>query len=135
MAARVEQGDLRGVLDGLRRFGELPEWLQVAGRPYQVCAALREAAPEFASGELSLLECGVKRLRLKDERGRWTGRYHLTVQGPAPGQTREVTVRGTLYPPNLARGQGYERQRRSLNSRSEEPTTVGDRGSETRPAG
>jgi hypothetical protein len=71
------------VADGLRQLATLPDWLTAALQPNRVIDALARHAPEFASGELRLRGCKVKRLTLKDTSGRWAGSYNLAIVGGA----------------------------------------------------
>jgi hypothetical protein len=80
-----------------RRFATLPAWLTAIDDPERVRRALLQAVPEFASGTLTLLDCDVHRVRMKD--ARWTAQYRLTVTGPGDDSRREVTLRGTLIAP------------------------------------
>jgi hypothetical protein len=59
-----------------------------------------QGVPEFASGELILHHCEVKRLRLRDE-GYWRGSYLLTVAGLSQGEPQIIPVQGTLLPPGF----------------------------------
>jgi hypothetical protein len=90
------------VSDGLRQLTTLPDWLMAAVQPDRVLEALARSVPEFASGELKLRDCKVRRLILKDTSGRWIGTYKLTVEGPRPGQKQTIALRGTLRAPRLA---------------------------------
>ncbi|MCX6047996.1 MAG: hypothetical protein NT075_23085 [Chloroflexi bacterium] len=68
--------------------------------------------PEFASGQLGLNSCEVKRLRFRESQGCWSGIYLLTIEGlpptaqsgqdEAPVGAQVVPVHGTLIPPGLA---------------------------------
>jgi hypothetical protein len=62
--------------------------------------ALTQQIPEFASGELVLHHCEVKRLRLRDE-GCWRGTYLLTVESPSQEQRQILQIQGTLLPPGF----------------------------------
>jgi hypothetical protein len=91
---RLEQTTATSVADGLRRFAVLPDWLSAIAQPERVRRSLLAAIPEFAGGALTLLDCEVRRLRIKDDY--WTTLYNLTVAGPEPEEPRRVAVRGTL---------------------------------------
>ncbi len=80
-----------------------PPWLEAAIKPEQVCAALMQHVPEFSSGRLTVNHCEVKRLRLRDGKGNWSGIYLFTVTGLQPGQTQVVPTAGVLSPPGLAK--------------------------------
>ena len=90
------------MLDSLRRFATLPmpEWLSAGIQPERVHNALTRHVPEFASSELVLRDCKVRRLRLKGDNNRWSGVYELTVDGAHAEQSRVVGLRGTLIPPD-----------------------------------
>src|SRR6266545_3191188 len=103
------------VSDGLRRLATLPDWLLAALQPDLVIGALARHVPEFASGELTLRGCKVKRLTLKDTSGRWAGSYNLTVEGPS-GQKRVVALRGTLTAPTAARRPTTDDEQRPFGS-------------------
>ena len=89
------------MLDSLRRLATLPmpEWLSAGINPERVHNALVRHVPEFASGELVLRDCTLRRLRLKGDTNRWSGVYELTVDGAHAEQSRVVGLRGTLIPP------------------------------------
>ncbi|CAN5646441.1 hypothetical protein BH10CHL1_BH10CHL1_40670 [soil metagenome] len=72
---------------------------------------LLRLVPEFASGQLVLNHCEVKRLRFRESQGCWSGIYLLTIEGLS--QTAQsgrdegkvlaqvVPIHGTLMPPGL----------------------------------
>lgn len=84
--------------DGLDRFAQLPDWLIAIVQPERVRAALAQAIPEIAAGELTANACEISRVRLKKER--WTGIYQLTVEMPNGDARRVIRMHGTLIPPN-----------------------------------
>src|SRR4051794_37899821 len=86
---------------GLQPFGALPAWLEAAAQPERVQSALARSLPAFATGELQLEACEIKRLRFRAETRCWTGAYRFTVAGPQPGQRRVVMLRGTIVPPGI----------------------------------
>jgi hypothetical protein len=86
----------------LRKLAPLPAWLLAPLQGDQVADALRRGVPEFASGDLTLRSCRIKRMLLRDD-GRWAGTYNLTVE--ASGAKRSVALRGTFTPSGL-RGDG-----------------------------
>jgi hypothetical protein len=86
-------------LDGVRRFATLPDWLSAVADPGRVRAALQRSIPEFVSGELTLQDLDINRVRMKKDR--WTGIYSLTVASP-DGLSRVVALSGTLIPPGGA---------------------------------
>lgn len=55
--------------------------------------------PEFASGALLLKQCRVRRLRLREESGYWTGVYTLEITRVATGDCQQVQLQGALIPP------------------------------------
>jgi aminoglycoside phosphotransferase (APT) family kinase protein len=63
----------------------------------RVRAALVSAIPEFASGQLALLECEISRLRMKKDH--WTGIYELMVAEPG-SQPRTFQTQASLIPPD-----------------------------------
>jgi aminoglycoside phosphotransferase (APT) family kinase protein len=85
--------------EGLRHL-TTPAWLAAAAAPERICAAVRRQVPEFASGTLTLRNCEIKRLRLRDT-GHWIGLYRFTVDGRPSGRPEVVAVGGTLIPPGL----------------------------------
>jgi hypothetical protein len=93
---------------GLRRLATLPDWLRAALDAQLVAGALRQQVPEFAAGALRLRGCKIKRLLLKDDDGRWSGTYNLTIEEPGAGAKRAVALRGTLTAPRLRQGNGGE---------------------------
>jgi hypothetical protein len=60
---------------------------------------------DFANGSLVIDHCEVKRLRLRDGKGSWTGTYLFTVTGLQPDQAQVVPVLGILSPPEAAKPQ------------------------------
>jgi len=101
-ARLLDQSVPTAVSDGLRKLATLPDWLLAALEPERVSEALTRHVPEFASGELKLRSCKVKRLTLKDTSGRWAGTYNLTIQDSA-GQKQAIALRGTLTAPAVDR--------------------------------
>lgn len=59
-------------------------------------------APEFASGQLQLQHYEVKRLRLREEKGVWSGIFLLAVAGLGGETSQVVPIHGTLLPPGRA---------------------------------
>jgi hypothetical protein len=86
-------------MDGLQRFATLPDWLIAISDADQVRGALARGIPEFATGQLTLLSCKVRRARLKGRS--WTAMYQLEVDGLPTGQ-QEVNLRGVLLMPGQA---------------------------------
>jgi hypothetical protein len=96
LTQRSSQTEPKEIPNGLLRFASLPDWLTAIADPARVRTALARTIPEFASGALTLLDCDVKRVRIKKDR--WTAMYALSVDGLAANQ-KEVRLRGTLIPP------------------------------------
>jgi hypothetical protein len=98
------------VLAGLREF-TTPSWLAAVAQPDRVIEALHRHVPEFASGRLTLHECEIKRVRLRDESGYWTGTYRLTVGGLQSGPPQLVQIRAKLIPPGRGGEAGDRRDK------------------------
>jgi phosphotransferase family enzyme len=88
-----------GLWAGLRRFGDLPSWLQTAAQPERVAAALAEHVGELASGRLALRACDLVRVRLKGPT--WDLLYRVTVEpaGPEAAERRTVGLLGLAHEP------------------------------------
>ena len=99
-AATLQSDKINAILGGQHKF-TLPSWLAAVVTPEAVCSGLRRQVSEFASGQLSVHSCEVKRLRLRESEGVWSGTFLLTIEGLQPGQTQVVPVHGTLIPPGL----------------------------------
>lgn len=87
-------GDL---VDGLRRLGRSPAWLFAAADPEAVEAALTRQVHEFASGELTLRQCQVGKVRV--DHGSVTAVYRLTVEGQEATRSRVLEFSGEILPP------------------------------------
>ena len=85
------------IWEGVRQFSELPEWLIAATDPETFSAALARAVPELASGALTITECDIGHVRIKQDV--WTGVYDLTLLERPSQRTRNVALRGTILPP------------------------------------
>ncbi|MEO7908158.1 MAG: phosphotransferase [Roseiflexaceae bacterium] len=83
--------------DTLDRFAQLPDWLVAIVQPERVRAALAQAIPEIAAGELVALACEISRVRMKKES--WNGIYQLTVERPDGDKRQIVRMQGMLIPP------------------------------------
>jgi aminoglycoside phosphotransferase (APT) family kinase protein len=83
----------------VRQFGAIPPWLAVALDADQVKRALNRHVPEFASGALTLRDCAIDQLHLKDTNGEWGRNWMLTV-ADANGE-RLIPIRVTLIAPGL----------------------------------
>ena len=55
----------------VRQFSTIPPWLADALDADQVMMALNRHVPEFASGALTLRDCAIDQLHLKDTNGEW----------------------------------------------------------------
>jgi aminoglycoside phosphotransferase (APT) family kinase protein len=89
------------ITSGLHRLAALPDWLIAATQPDRVVDALRDNLPEFAAGALTIERCKPDRVRLKGDR--WETLYLLTIVGSNRQDRREVSLAGTLTPPDIAR--------------------------------
>lgn len=98
----LKQSSELDVSDGVRMLATLPEWLLDALRPERVLEELARCDPECAAGALTLRGCKIRRLVLKNTRGRWVGSYAVGVERPATGERRTVALRGTLIAPGFA---------------------------------
>jgi hypothetical protein len=78
-----------------------PAWLGAAGAPERVRAALERRVPAFASGDLTIRDLVVKRLRLKKGKDGWTGQYELTYAAPGAAP-RTVMLEARIIPPGFA---------------------------------
>src|SRR3954451_8413295 len=91
------------IIDGLRRFGTLPDWLSAIDDADRLRDELTRSIPEFATGALTLLSCDIKRARMK--KNSWTAICRLTIAEAVQAEPRVVALRGTLLPPTLAEPQ------------------------------
>jgi hypothetical protein len=83
----------------VRQFSAIPPWLAAALDADQVMMALNRHVPEFASGALTLRDCAIDQLHLKDTKGEWGRNWLLTV-ADADGE-RLIPIRVTLIAPGL----------------------------------
>jgi hypothetical protein len=102
-ATELGQSSDTKIIDGLRRFGTLPDWLSAIDDADRVRNELTRSIPEFASGTLTLLSCDIKRARMK--KNIWTAICRLTVAERDQSEPQVVALRGTLFPPTLAEPQ------------------------------
>ena len=86
------------VLDGLRRFAELPGWLVDAVAPEALRTALLRAAPQLADDVVAF---DAERLRLKEGASSWRASYRLVLTGP-DGEPRRIRLSGTLQQPSTS---------------------------------
>jgi hypothetical protein len=84
----------------VRQFSAVPPWLAAALDADQVMAALNRHVPEFASGALTLRDCAIDQLHLKDTNSEWGRNWMLTV-ADADGE-RRIPIRVALTPPGLS---------------------------------
>jgi hypothetical protein len=84
----------QAVSEALARFAALPDWVVAVSDPEAIRAALVRHVPEFATGELTLGECTVERVRLK--RGSQTALYSLTIASRSGGQERVIELLGDI---------------------------------------
>ncbi|MFL5803277.1 MAG: phosphotransferase [Roseiflexaceae bacterium] len=84
----------------VRQFSAIPPWLAAALDADQVMAALNGHVPEFASGALTLRNCAIDLLHLKDTNGEWGRNWVLTV-ADADGE-RSIPIRVALNAPSLS---------------------------------
>ena len=78
---------------GVGRLESAPAaWLAAAVNPARICAALTLQVVEFSSRQLVLESCEVKRLRLRDDQGRWSGTYLLSILTLQSGADRKSVV-------------------------------------------
>src|ERR1044071_374933 len=66
-------------VQAVRQFGAIPPWLAAALDADQVMAGLTRHVPEFASGALTLRDCAIDQLHLKDTNSEWGRNWLLTV--------------------------------------------------------
>lgn len=79
----------------------VPPWLSRAVAPDAVRNGLMQQIPEFASGKLTIIDCQVNRLRLKNDQGRWSGICKLTIADTANKEPETVSLLIALIPPGL----------------------------------
>src|SRR6185436_4288326 len=105
MSSATELGQTSNtkIIDDLRRFGTLPDWLSAIDDDDRVRSELTRSIPEFASGALTLVSCEIKRARMK--KNIWTTICRLTITDQDGGEPQVVALRGTLLPPTLAEPQ------------------------------
>src|SRR6185436_12637186 len=82
----------------VRQFSAIPPWLAAALDADRVMAALNRHVPEFASGALTLRDCAIDQLHLKDTNSEWGRNWQLTV-ADADGE-RSIPIRVTLFAPD-----------------------------------
>jgi len=84
----------------VRQFSNIPSWLATALDVDQVMLALNRHVPEFASGALTLRDCAIDLLHLKNTKGEWERNWMLTI-ADADGE-RRIPIRVTLMAPGLS---------------------------------
>jgi hypothetical protein len=84
----------------VRQFSTIPPWLAAALDADQVMLALNHHVPEFALGALTLRDCAIDQLHLKDTDAEWGRNWVLTV-ADADGE-RRIPIRVKLIAPGVA---------------------------------
>ena len=84
----------------VRQLSTIPPWLAAALDADQVMLALNRHVPEFASGALTLRDCAIDLLHLKNTKAEWGRNWVLTI-ADTDGE-RHVPVRVTLTAPGLS---------------------------------
>jgi hypothetical protein len=87
-------------VQAVRQFSTIPPWLAAALDADQVMLALNRHVPEFASGALTLRDCTIDQLHLKDTDAEWGRNWMLTVADD-DGE-RHIPIRVRLIAPGLA---------------------------------
>ena len=95
-----DRASATNISESLQRFALLPDWLSAIIDQDRVHRALAQSIPEFASGELMLQDCDVKRVRIKKDG--WTAMIRLKVAEPQNGSSRVVALHSRLIPPGKA---------------------------------
>lgn len=90
------------ILNSVRAFAHLPDWLVGAVQGERVRSVLTRSIPEFALGNLILQGCRAKHWLLSDDGTGWTGTYHVTIAEPGSGPSQVVRLLGMLIPPDQA---------------------------------
>ncbi|MEZ4707997.1 MAG: phosphotransferase [Caldilineaceae bacterium] len=75
-----------------------PEWLTNAMTSDAVAAGLTQHVAEFASGQLTLIDCEIDRLRLRDGETFWSGICRLTLADAAAAESRTESLFCVLIP-------------------------------------
>lgn len=83
--------------DTLSLFAKVPDWLTAPFNSSGVLTALGRHVPEFASRELELRECEIKRVKL--EHKSQTALYRLTYVRRSTGHERIAEVLGVIVSP------------------------------------
>jgi hypothetical protein len=91
------------LLAGLEQLMSLPDWLLAPLQTDNFIDALRLRVSEFASGEWSILYCGIKRFFLKDDSGYWEGTYRLAVQSSSTGLEQTFLLHSRLAAPGFGK--------------------------------
>ena len=77
----------------VRQFSTIPPWLAAALDADQVMMALNRHVPEFSSGALTLRDCTIDQLHLKDTDGEWGRNWMLTVADAAGERLIPIRVK------------------------------------------
>ena len=92
----------------MSRLMSLPDWLLAPLQTEDFIGALRLHVPEIASGEWSILHCGIKRFVLKDDSGYWEGTYRLDVKSSLTGLERTILLHGRFTAPGFGKPEVIE---------------------------
>src|SRR5215211_5527513 len=84
----------------VRQFSAIPPWLAAALDADHVMLALNRHVPEFTSGALTLRDCAIDLLHLKDTNAEWGRNWLLTV-ADADGEW-PIPIRVKLIAPGLS---------------------------------
>lgn len=76
----------------------VPTWLTNTVTPAALCTGLQQHVPEFAAGQLTVRDCEIKRLRLRDGEKCWTGICLLTIDDVAASVVQTVSLYSSLIP-------------------------------------
>lgn len=77
----------------------IPAWLHTKVTAEDIVEGLCSHVAEFASGQLAIVDCEVKRLRLRTKERRWSGITLVTVQSDNDSEPYEVALECAIIPP------------------------------------
>jgi aminoglycoside phosphotransferase (APT) family kinase protein len=97
-ARPVEDGRTTAI-EALHAFATLPDWLSAPADPERVASVLSRRVPELASGELTLMKCEVRSVRIRKHA--LVALYRVEVAAGDGRPPRAVGLRGELVPPGL----------------------------------
>jgi hypothetical protein len=103
------------LIAGMAQLMSLPDWLLAPLQAESFLDVLRVHVEEFASGQLLILSCGIKRFFLKDDGGYWEGTYNLAVQSPS-GLERTILLHGKLTAPGFGQPELMESEPAPIGS-------------------